>query len=164
MNARTAARGRAAILALVGGISLALAGATTPASAAAFDPSPTPAPRLSVVETDDLAYESSASPILVPGTLDVYAPAEAGPWPVVVMFHGAPSDDPVMDRNGLAAHARLVAALGFVVFNASWGQAPEGSASARLRLTGRWRSTPRAPVRWNSRGRAQPSTAATRTR
>ncbi len=129
MNARSAARGRAAIQTLACGLIFALAGATIPASAVAADPSPTPAPRLSVVTTDDLAYESSASPILVPGTLDVYAPAEAGPWPVVVMFHGAPGDDPVTDRNGLAAHARLVAALGFVVFNASWGQAPEGSVS-----------------------------------
>ncbi len=129
MNARTAARGRAAILALVGGLSLALAGATIPASAAAPDRSSVLAPTLSVVRTDDLAYESSASPILVPGTLDVYAPTVAGPWPVVVMFHGAPGEDPVMDRDGLAEHARLVAGLGFVVFNASWGQAPEGSAS-----------------------------------
>lgn len=129
MNARTAARGRAAILALVGGLSLALAGATIPASAAVPDRSSVLAPTLSVVRTDDLAYESSASPILVPGTLDVYAPTVAGPWPVVVMFHGAPGEDPVMDRDGLAEHARLVAGLGFVVFNASWGQAPEGSAS-----------------------------------
>jgi len=129
MGGRDTAHGRAVILTLLSGLSLALVGATIPDPAAGADPSPTPAPALSVVVTRDLTYESSDSPILMPGTLDVYGPAEAGPWPVVVMFHGAPGDDPVTDRNELARHARMVAGLGFVVFNASWGQASEGGAS-----------------------------------
>ena len=84
---------------------------------------PTPRPTPTVVATTNLAYEST-NPVLVPGTLDVYAPSRAGAWPVVVMFHGAPGSDPLTDRSYLGMHARRVAELGFVVFNASWGQAP----------------------------------------
>ena len=49
--------------------------------------------------------------------LDVYAPAEAGPWPVVVLF-------PPFD--GLLEHARKVADLGFVVFVPTWGDTASG--------------------------------------
>jgi dienelactone hydrolase len=102
--------------------------ATAPATPTPSVPaSPTPTP--SVVATYDLAYEST-NPVLVPGELDVYAPAEAGPWPVVVMFHGAPGSSPKLDRSELAEHARKLADLGFVVFNASWGHATGGSAAA----------------------------------
>jgi acetyl esterase/lipase len=66
-------------------------------SAAVAAPSPTAAPTASptstpstVTKTSDVAYES-ANPVLVPGVLDVYAPAKAGPWPVVVMLHGGGS-------------------------------------------------------------------------
>ena len=79
--------------------------------------------------TRDVAYES-ANPLLVPGTLDVYAPAKAGPWPVVVMFHGAPGSNPATDRGYLSENARRVADLGFVVFNASWGHVPGGEIGA----------------------------------
>jgi acetyl esterase/lipase len=68
-----------------------------------------------VKKTADIAYEAS-NPVLTPGVLDVYAPAKAGPWPVVVMFHGY-----VGDKMDLARHARRVADLGFVVFSATWG-------------------------------------------
>ncbi len=83
----------------------------------------------SVTKTRNVAYES-ANPELVPGALDVYAPAKAGPWPVVVMFHGAPGSDPATDRATLSEHARKVADLGFVVFNASWGHVPGGAVGA----------------------------------
>jgi acetyl esterase/lipase len=76
-----------------------------------------------VTTTKNIAYESS-NPVLTPGVLDVYAPTKAGPWPVVVMFHGAPGDDPETDRGYLSDKARAVTDLGFVVFNASWGQGP----------------------------------------
>jgi dienelactone hydrolase len=76
-----------------------------------------------VVATYNLAYES-ADPALTPDALDIYAPTTAGPWPVVVMFHGAPGSDPATDRGYLSEHARRVAELGFVVFNASWGHQP----------------------------------------
>ena len=70
----------------------------------------------SVSKTLNVAYES-ANPVLVPGELDVYAPAESGPWPVVVMFHGGPP----LNKRALSEHARRVADLGFVVFSATWG-------------------------------------------
>jgi acetyl esterase/lipase len=69
-----------------------------------------------VTKTSNVAFESS-NPVLTPGELDVYAPAESGPWPVVVMFHAGPP--PHKER--LSTHARRVADLGFVVFNATWG-------------------------------------------
>ena len=69
-----------------------------------------------VTKTSNVAFESS-NPALKTGVLDVYAPAESGPWPVVVMFHAGPP--PHKER--LSTHARRVADLGFVVFNATWG-------------------------------------------
>ena len=112
--------------------------------------------------TRDLTYEST-NPVLTPDALDVYAPAKAGPWPVVVMFHGAPGSDPATDRGYLSENARRVAELGFVVFNASWGHAPGGRRHAHG-TTASWRSSPRPPVRSSSPGRTRPSTAATRRR
>ena len=129
MERRDKAHGRAVILALLSGLSLALAGATMTGSAVAADPSPTPAATPGVVVTRDVAYELD-NPTLVPGMLDVYAPSEAGPWPVVVMFHGAPST--ASERVNLADHARRIADLGFVVFNADWGRAYGGAADPPL--------------------------------
>jgi acetyl esterase/lipase len=86
-------------------------------------PAATPSPSPGIVKTANVSYES-ANPVLVPGELDVYAPANAGPWPVVVMFHGAPGSDPATDRGYESGPARKVAGLGFVVFNASWGHLP----------------------------------------
>jgi len=97
----------------------------TPAPAATATATPAPTP--GVVVTSDLAYEAT-NPVLVPGTLDVYAPAAAGAWPVVVMLHGAPGSDPLTDRSYLGEHARRLAELGFVVFNASWGHEPGGAS------------------------------------
>jgi len=58
-------------------------------SEAAATPTATPVatvrPTLTVTTTRSVAYES-ANPVLVPGELDVYAPAEAGRWPVVMLF------------------------------------------------------------------------------
>ena len=54
--------------------------------------------------------------MLKPGVLDVYAPAKAGPWPVVVMFHS-----PGGDKAEMGDRARKVADLGFVVFTPTWG-------------------------------------------
>jgi acetyl esterase/lipase len=80
----------------------------------------TPGPTVtsSAAPTRNVTYESN-SPELTPDALDVYAPAKAGPWPVVVMF-------PAGSRSNLSEHARRVAELGFVVFNASWGHLPAG--------------------------------------
>jgi dienelactone hydrolase len=78
----------------------------------------TPAPTASVVVTADLTYSADTLPtpgVLDPGVLDVYAPAKAGPWPVVVMFHGYRAS-----KNNLRSYAVRVADLGFVVFAANW--------------------------------------------
>jgi acetyl esterase/lipase len=85
----------------------------SPTAAASTAPTPTPP---AVVVTSDLVYES-ANPMLTPDALDVYAPTKAGPSPVVVMFPAGP-------RSNLSEEAQRVAELGFVVFNASWGNGP----------------------------------------
>jgi dienelactone hydrolase len=85
-------------------------------------PTATPAATPSVVATSDVAYES-ANPVLMPGVLDVYAPARAGPWPVVVMFHPLPSE---VSKDSLAEPARRVADLGFVVLVPAWGHPSDG--------------------------------------
>jgi len=76
----------------------------------------------SVNKTADIAYES-ANPVLAPGMLDVYAPAKAGPWPVVVMLHGG--DGSKADQR---EYARKVADLGFVVFAPTWGAVAAATA------------------------------------
>jgi len=74
----------------------------------------TPAPTPSVIVTGDLAYEPDDAP-LKGRTLDVYAPAAAGAWPVVVMFHGFQGS-----KFDQYLYARRVADLGFVVFAPTW--------------------------------------------
>lgn len=56
-------------------------------------------------------------------TMDIYAPTEGGPWPVVVMWHGQPYDlnAPNGERQRMAPLAEAVAAQGAVVFNVSYG-------------------------------------------
>jgi len=100
-------------------------GAATPAPTAPAPATASPATTPSVVVTRNFTYEST-NPQLTPDALDVYAPAKAGPWPVVVMFHGAPGGSPATDRGNLSEEARRVAELGFVVFNASRATGPEG--------------------------------------
>ena len=90
---------------------------TEPIAAATASPTRTPP---SVVVTSGCPVPV-VQPGPVPGTLDVYAPSEAGPWPVVVMFLG------VRHLEGLSEHARRVADLGFVVFDAVLGRLAEGS-------------------------------------
>jgi dienelactone hydrolase len=119
-----------ASLALLAGCASGASPSSAPASpspssavvtpAASLTPPSAPIPSPTVVVTRDLAYESS-NPEFEAGELDTYAPAKTGPWPVVVMLHGGPTSDPVADRGLLNEHARRVADLGFVVFNASWG-------------------------------------------
>ncbi len=103
------------IPALVGGLSLTLVGAASWLSPTMAADAATPAPP-HVVVTSDVPYES-ANPVLTPGVLDVYAPAEAGAWPVVVMLHGGPP----LSKANLIGSAHEVAGLGFVVFAATWG-------------------------------------------
>jgi len=53
-----------------------------------------------------------------PPLLDVYAPREAGPWPLVVMLHGA-----TLNKTWLQAWGTKVAQRGAVVFVPDWGRA-----------------------------------------
>jgi acetyl esterase/lipase len=117
------------VVALVGGCASGASGSPAPASPSlAASPStaiatPTPAAAATAAPTRNVAYES-ADAVLVPGVLDVYAPAEAGPLPVVVMF--PPPGDSAM---ALMSYARGVADLGFVVFVSSGGRNPIGGAA-----------------------------------
>ncbi|HEX6128294.1 MAG TPA: hypothetical protein VF071_04650 [Candidatus Limnocylindria bacterium] len=85
------------------------------AGTTATEPGSSGSPAANVTVTRDVGYESSSLNRL--GTLDVYAPGQAGEWPVVVMFHGQP-----LTKSWLASHATRVAELGFVVFVPEWGQ------------------------------------------
>jgi len=93
---------------------LAVVATPTPAAVVKATPTATPAPTPSVVVTADLTYESAGT-LPAPALLDVYAPAKAGPWPVVVMFHGFQGS-----KNEYGTYARKVADLGFVVFVPTW--------------------------------------------
>jgi acetyl esterase/lipase len=94
--------------------------AATPTATRASRPT---AGSLAVLTTTDVAYESTNT-LLEPGKLDVYTPSAAGPWPVVMMFHGQP-----VRKDYLAEHAQRVAALGFVVFVPEWGQPLVGNSA-----------------------------------
>jgi acetyl esterase/lipase len=131
MIARGTARGLFVgliVMALLAGCASGASPSSVPASPSPSSPAVTPAasltppsapiPSPTVVVASDLAYES-ANPRLVPGVLDVYAPAKAGPWPVVVLF-------PAFERASLVEHARRVADLGFVVFVPEWGAVSGG--------------------------------------
>jgi hypothetical protein len=115
MNARRTA-GR-----VLGGLTISLALLAVPVGGAfggdTLGASPTPAPTPSIIVTRNVFYEpvDPSDPARIPGILDVYAPAKAGSWPVVVMFHGFQGS-----KSDLAEHARKVADLGFVVFSATW--------------------------------------------
>lgn len=61
-----------------------------------------------VVVTDDLEYAGGLS-------LSVHAPSAPGPWPTVVLMHGAG-----LDRRDYEAFANRLAERGAVVFNADW--------------------------------------------
>ena len=119
------------LVALLGGCATGASPTPAPATPAPASTPPaavaTPGPTVatSVAPTRSITYES-ANPVLTPDALDVYAPAKAGPWPVVVMLHGGVGSDPAADRGNLSEYARRVADLGFVVFNASWGHMPGG--------------------------------------
>ena len=58
---------------------------------------------------------TKAVPYTSTQALDVYAPTEAGPWPVVVVLHGAPGS-----KADLAPLSEAIAQQGAVVFNADW--------------------------------------------
>lgn len=119
------------LAACAGGSSSPALPATPPAATPATTPAATPAGGATIV---DVKYESTNN-AFEPGTLDVYAPAGSGTWPVVVMLHGGVAGSGVT-KSYLSEHARRVADEGFVVFVPSWGQPawgqPEGSRGTSL--------------------------------
>ena len=104
-------------------------GTTTPTQA---PPTLPPTPPVAHV-TLDVAYQST-DPFLIPDFLDVYTPSRAGPWPVVVMFHGSPAGG--MTKTDYAQLASWVADLGFVVFVPTWGRPASGGAESLLTRQG----------------------------
>lgn len=78
-------------------------------------PAPTVAEAPAFTETSDVVYMTLSGVELL---VDVYTPAGAGPWPVVVAFHGL--DSRGKDEVGTAAVAEDAAAQGMVVFAPSW--------------------------------------------
>ena len=72
----------------------------------------------------------------IPATLDVYAPKQAGPWPLVVMLHGGG-----LPRYWLTGWAVRAAQRGAVVFVPDWGLAdaqlpnPATVSPGKLRVT-----------------------------
>ena len=84
--------------------------------------SPTPAATESAVTypvtaTKDAAYAMALQPDVSPPEwrLDVYAPSEPGPWPVVVFAHGLGAR-----KEGYAILSRGIAEQGAVVFAINW--------------------------------------------
>ena len=73
-------------LSVVLGAAAILAAGCSQAAAPSPTPGATPQPD-PVSGEKGVPFESENS-LNAPGKLDVYWPVEAGPWPVVVMFHG----------------------------------------------------------------------------
>jgi len=69
--------------------------------------------------TKDIAYTRPLRPDMPVQKLDVYAPTEPGPWPVVVILHGAAET-----KLTLADLSQEIAEQGAVVFTPDW---PVGS-------------------------------------
>jgi predicted esterase len=66
--------------------------------------------------TPDIRYMAQQREGWDPPLLDVYAPKQTGPWPLVVMLHGAG-----VGKHYLTAWATKVAQRGAVVFVPDWG-------------------------------------------
>jgi BD-FAE len=101
---------------------------TPPPSVSTATTSPTGAPP--VTQALGLPYEAT-NPVLAPGSLDVYSPGKAGPWPVVVMFHGAGPT-----KAEMSVYATRVADLGHVVFVPEYNQPAANSTTDLLSREG----------------------------
>ncbi|NIN65728.1 MAG: carboxylesterase family protein [Anaerolineae bacterium] len=71
--------------------------------------SPTPEAGLSIGRTRDIIYATVDE---LRTALDVYAPSEPGPWPVVIVAHGA-----MQHRSDFADLSEAIASQGAVVYN-----------------------------------------------
>jgi acetyl esterase/lipase len=113
---------------IVGVAAIVLAGGCASGTAsptATLTPAPTSPATATITITEDVTYLSATSLLKAEG-LDVYAPVKAGPWPVVVIFHGDPYSN---TKTTWTSFARRLADLGFVVFVPSWGHGPSGAPS-----------------------------------
>lgn len=98
---------------LLGACSGSDGGSDAPTSPAPTIPPPTPT--LEITVTKDVVY---ATP-LVEGdpdwTLDVYAPAENGDWPTVILLHGLGAN-----KEGYVRESEIISDNGAVVYTISW--------------------------------------------
>ncbi len=79
----------------------------------------TAGPDIEIVQSMNIPYLTYTTQAQgsVPSLLDVYAPKEGGPWPLVVMLHGGG-----LERWWYAKWATKVAQRGAVVFVPEWGR------------------------------------------
>ena len=110
---------------------------TTPATTAAVPETTTtwigPNPVvLAVTKTAGLEYMDQPKGWHKP-VMDVFAADGAGPWPVVVLFHGDPSAVANWHMESLARH---LAERGAVVFNTNWGSREPYGTHEREQLSG----------------------------
>ncbi len=75
---------------------------------------PTPTP-LSLTTAQNITYTAPLQPNLTEQALDVYAPTEPGPWPVVVVVHGY-----LVRKEANRLISEAIAKQGAVVFTADW--------------------------------------------
>ena len=90
---------------------------STPMPPTPIPPTPTATPSfpLPVEVTSDVAYTAPLQPDVPAQRLDVYAPVEPGPWPVVVFVHGYHAC-----KEGHEKLSRAIAEQGAVVFTIEW--------------------------------------------
>jgi predicted esterase len=80
-------------------------------------PTVVPANEPSVTVTNDIVYAISLQPDVSEQRLDVYAPKDAGDWPVVIFIHGSGGT-----KEGYIKESTALAEHGVVVFTPNWSE------------------------------------------
>lgn len=120
----------------------ATASGTPQASTSAPEASPSPSPTAAAfTETTDVVYMTMNGVELL---MDIYTPAGAGPWPVVVAFHGLDSNG--KDEIDTITVAEAAAAEGMVVFAPSWIIWDPGPFPFTIDIIEGWRSAANCAV------------------
>jgi len=94
-----------------------------------FLPSPTTRvnSRMTVEVTKDIVYTIPLQDgVASERMLDIYAPEESGPWPIVVFLHGGVGQN----KDDQTVTSKMLAQQGFVVFTPTWPVSAYASASA----------------------------------
>jgi predicted esterase len=96
---------------------LALAACSAPPSTPMDTDVDTPAPTLTPVAqvTHSITYASPLHPEASEQRLDVYAPNEAGPWPIMILMHGLGGT-----KEFHMPESQAIAAQGVVVYTVNW--------------------------------------------